>query len=273
MPNLHNLSEEQNEVLRRVVREYIARKEAETGHRPSQRDVAQVLGCSQQTMSPFLSGAQGISFGTATRIAQLAGAFSLDDLLRGSGASSAPLSDGVETEAARLHGAELAATAVRLMARAQGFDAVFRRVWVPEDPAEDDADLLWSECKAQYARWTRAKTRRPATISEQIERYTSLVARVRTELVAMVRGGAIDSAEMLEDTLRRMPVELPIEPALLAERSTHARQAARDVKGGDVHSVARRCFVLDVQAAVSEALEKKLGAFFAERAAAPQRAG
>jgi hypothetical protein len=268
-----HLSEEQNEVLRRVVRDYLARMEAETGHRPSQRDLSRLLGCAQQTISLFLSGTGGASFGTATRIAQLAGAASLDDLLRGSGAFSAPLSDGVETEGARLHGAELAAAAVRLMARAQGFDAVFRRLWLPEDPAESDAELLWAECKTQYARWTKAKARRPATLSQQIESYTRLVGRVSTELAALARGGVIDSAERLEDTLRRMPVELPIEPTLLSEHSAHARQAARDVKGGDAHRIARRCFVLDVQAALGKALGGKLTTFFAERAATSQRAG
>jgi transcriptional regulator with XRE-family HTH domain len=261
-----DLSDEQNEVLRRVVRDFMARTEAETGHAPSQRDLARILGVSQQMISPFLRGTSGASFPTATRIALLAGAASVDDLLRGTGASSAPQpSKGVEAEAARLHGAELAAAAVRLMARAQGFDALFRRVWIPDDPAETDADLLWSECKAQYARWTRAKTRRAATLSEQLERYASLVDRIGTELAAQVRARIIDSAEMLEDTVRRMPVDLPIDPTLLSERSRHARQAARDVRDSDVHRIARRCFALDVEAAVSDALGDESRAFFVDR--------
>jgi hypothetical protein len=37
-----------------------------------------------------------------------------------------------------------------------------------------------------------------------------------------------------------MPVELPIDPTLLAERLLHARRAALDVRDGDVHRVARR---------------------------------
>ena len=247
------------------MRAFIARTEAETGHAPSQRDLARVLGISQQTISFFLSGG-GASFQTATRVAQLAGAASVDDLLRSSGTISAPQpSKGLEAEAGRLLGAELAAAAVLLMARAQGFDPLFRRVWVPDDPTETDADLHWAECKAQYARWTKAKPRRAATLAEQLERYTSLVGRIGTELAAQIRAGVIDSAEMLEDTVRRMPVELPIDPTLLTDRSAHAREAARDVRDNDAHRVARRCFVLDVQAAVKDALGEDFGTFFAGR--------
>jgi hypothetical protein len=263
-----DLTEDQNELLRQVVADFVARTEAETGHAPSQRDLSRILGITQQTICNFLRGDNGAGYATATRIAQqLAGAASVEDLLRSKGASSAPQPpNALEAEVARLHGAELAVAAARLMAKAQGFDALFRRVWVPDDPAETDADLLWAECKTQYARWSKAKTRRPATHTQQLERYAALVERIAIELATQVRAGVIDSAEVLEDTIRRMPVELPIDPTLLSERSAHAREAAKDVRDGNVHRLARRSLVLDVLAATREGLGKEFRTFFANRA-------
>jgi hypothetical protein len=172
-----DLTEDQNELLRQVVADFVARTEAETGHAPSQRDLSRILGITQQTICNF----------------------------------------------------------------------------------------LWAECKSQYARWTKAKTRRAATHSQQRERYSALVERVATELATQVRAGVIDSAEVLEDTIRRMPVELPIDPTLLSERSAHARHAAREVRDGNVHRLARRCLVLDVLAATREGLGKEFRTFFANR--------
>ncbi len=64
-------------------------------------------------------------------------------------------------------------------------------------------------------------------VSEQLERYASLVERVRSELAALTHGGVIDSTEMLEDTVRRLPVELPIDPTCCqSNRRTRARLRA-----------------------------------------------
>lgn len=77
-----NFTDEQNEALRAVIREYAQREDL------VQTVVGARLGVGQQTVSKFLAGKTGISYPTATKIAMVARGIGVDQLFAQMGVAS-----------------------------------------------------------------------------------------------------------------------------------------------------------------------------------------